>query len=151
MKDDAKLYGMPNMGCMLGTAYQVLLSKLSEALSAHGLDLTPSEYMVLRALYTCEGMQQCELAAMIGKDKGAVCRCVAAMVKKGVIRTESVSHKCLRVYVAPKGREIEPRVMAVGRERHEALTELLTPEEMTMFDIVLEKIINNTNQTTKKG
>ncbi len=143
MKNDKKLYGMPNTGCMVGTAYQTLLSRLSEALSAHGLDLTTPEYMVLRALYTCEGMQQCDLAAMIGKDKGAICRCVAAMAKKGLVRTESVSHKCLRVYVAPKGREIEPKVMAVAKARHEALASLLTPEEMTTFDTVLEKIINN--------
>ncbi len=141
---------MPNTGCMIGTAYQTLISKLSETLSAYGLNLTPPEYMLLRALYTCEGMQQCELATMIGKDKGAVCRCVAAMVKKGLVSTESVSHKCLRVYVTPLGRDIEPKVMAVAKERHEALTSLLTPEEMTTFDIVLKKIINNSNQN-KKG
>ncbi|MDE6669633.1 MAG: MarR family winged helix-turn-helix transcriptional regulator [Muribaculaceae bacterium] len=150
MKNDNKLYGMPNTGCMVGTAYQVLLSSLSERLSTYSLNLTPPEYMVLRSLYTCDGMQQCELAAMIGKDKGAVCRCVATMVKKGLVRTESVSHKCLRVYVAPLGRDIEPKVMAVAREQHEALTSLLTPEEMTTFDIVLKKIINNSNQN-KKG
>lgn len=150
MKNEKKLYGMPNMGCMVGTAYQILLSRLSETLSAYGLNLTPGEYMVLRALYTCEGLQQCELADMVGKDRGAICRCVAAMVKKGLIRTESVSHKCLRVYVAPKGREIESKVMAVAKDRHDALGSLLTPEEMTTFSIVLEKIINNTNQN-KKG
>lgn len=151
MENDKKLYDMPNTGCMVGTAYQTLLSKLSETLSTYGLNLTPPEYMVLRALYTADGMQQCELAALIGKDKGAVCRCVTAMVKKGLVRTESVSHKCLRLYVAPLGREIEPKVMAVARERHNALASLLTPEEMIMFDVVLEKIINSTNQTTKKG
>ncbi len=141
--NDTKLYGMPNTGCMLGTAYQTLLSRLSETLSAYGLDLTPPEYMVLRALYTSDGMQQCDLAAMIGKDKGAVCRSVAAMVKKGLLRTEAVSHKCLRVYIAPKGREIEPKIMAVARARQEALASLLTPAELSTFDTVLKKIIDS--------
>ncbi|MBD5356779.1 MAG: MarR family transcriptional regulator [Bacteroides sp.] len=141
MTNERTLYGMPNVGCMLGTAYQTLVSRLAEALAEAGLKITVSEYLILRALYTQDGMQQCEIAAMVGKDKGGVSRCVSAMVKKGLVSTECVSHKCLKVYLSPKGRGIEPKVMEVAKTRHEALSSMLTSEEKTVFARVLKKII----------
>ncbi|MDE6288967.1 MAG: MarR family transcriptional regulator, partial [Muribaculaceae bacterium] len=110
-------YAMPNVGCMIGTAFQKLASRLDTSLKQAGLDLTPSEYMLMRAVAKRPGMQQCEIGEMIGKDKASICRGVAAMVKKGYFRTESVSHKCLRVYLSEKGEELLPRIMEVARAR----------------------------------
>lgn len=132
---------MPNVGCMIGTAYQILLSKLSIALSDAGLDITTAEYMVLRVLYDEEGLQQCEIADVIGRDKAGVSRCVAAMEKKGLVRTESVSHKCLRVYLSEKGRSIEAAVKSVASERHHALEKLVDDRDMEIFVKVLRTII----------
>ncbi len=133
---------MPNVGCMLGTAYQTLISQLAEELEKAKLDITVPEYLILRSLYTQDGMQQCEIGTMVGKDKGAVSRCVASLIKKGLVTTECVSYKCLKVYLSPLGEEIKPKVLEIARLRHEALSNLLTPEERTIFATVLKKIIN---------
>lgn len=146
MTNEQNLYGMPNMGCMLGTAYQALVSELSSALSASGADISVPEYLILRALYTRDGMQQCEIGAIISKDKGAISRCVASMERKGLVRTEAVSHKCLKVYLAEKGRKLEPKISSVAQERHSALESMLTPDEMTTFATVLRKIIQQHNK-----
>ncbi len=130
----------PALGCLLGTAYQNLLSQLNAELKGNGLDITTSEYLVLRALYYSEGIQQCDIARMTGKDKAAICRCVAALEKKGLVRTESVSHKCLKVFPTEKGREIEPKVMEVARRRHEALASMVSPADLAIFAAVLQKI-----------
>lgn len=132
----------PALGCLIGKAYQVLLSQLSVALKEAGLDITTSEYLVLRALYTTEGIQQCEIAQMVGKDKAAVCRCVAGLEKKGLVRTESVSHKCLRVFLTDKGREIKPKTIEVANIRHKALLDLTTPKNLAIFTEILKKVIN---------
>ncbi len=132
---------MPNVGCMLGTAYQTLISQLAEELAKSKLGITVPEYLILRALYTQDGMQQCEIASMVGKDKGAVSRCVASMIKKGLVTTECISYKCLRVYLSSNGKAIEPKVLAVAKSRHEALSSMLTPEERAIFATVLKKII----------
>lgn len=132
----------PALGCLIGKAYQTLLSQLSSALKEAGLDLTTSEYLVLRALYSSEGIQQCEIAQMVGKDKAAVCRCVAGLEKKGLVRTESVSHKCLRVYLSDKALDIEPKVMEVARRRHKALADLTNPGDLAIFTEILQKVIN---------
>ncbi len=132
---------MPNVGCLVGTAYQCMLARLSEALIEAGLDLTTAEYLVLRVLYGQEGLQQCEIAEIIGKDKAGVCRCVAAMEKKGLVRTESVSHKCLRVYLTDKSRLMESSVVSVANARHRALEQAVDGSDMEAFVRVLKTII----------
>lgn len=88
-------YEMPNVGCKLGAAYQRLLTELAGALGNEKLPVTPAEYLVLRAVFSEDGMQQCEIAELIGKDKGTVCRTVASLERKGFVTTQSVSHRCL--------------------------------------------------------
>ena len=144
MKDNITTYSMPNLGCLIGTAYQIMVSRLDQALREQGLDVTAGEYLVMRALYSSDGMQQCEIASLIGKDKSAVCRTVTGLVKKKLVRTVPVSHKCLKVYVDQRGREIEPVIMAVAQSRHKALTALLTGEDLRLFSSILKKIIENT-------
>ncbi len=141
MMNEQNLYQMPNLGCMLGTAYQRQLSELSEALADRGLDITTSEYLILRALYYSDGLQQCDISSMLGKDKAAISRCLSGMVKKGLIRIEAVSHKCQRAYLTEEGREIESTIMDIAHERHEVFTGLLTHDELRIFVGVLKKLI----------
>ena len=133
---------MPNVGCLIGTVYQRELAKLAGDLTDAGLDLTTTEYLVLRALYTRDGMQQCEIADLINKDKAAVCRCVTAMVRKGLVTTETVSHKCLKFYLSPTAREIEPTVLSVADKRQKAFAAIASPEEIETFVSILNKMIH---------
>lgn len=131
------------LGCKVGSAYQIILSQLADALKEARLDITPGEYLVLRSVYSKEGLQQCEIADMVGKDKACVCRCVSVLEKKGLVVTESVSHKCLRVYLTEKSREIKPKIMEIATKRHQALLKLTSPGELEIFNGILEKIISS--------
>ena len=132
---------IPALGCKIGRAYFILLSQLANTLNEAGLEITTSEYLVLRAVYSKEGIQHCEIAELVGKDKAAVCRCVATLEKKGFIVTESVSHKCLKVYPTEYACKIEPRIMEVAERRHQALAALSSPENLKIFTDILDKII----------
>lgn len=131
----------PALGCKVGRAYQIMLCQLASALKENGLDITTSEYLVLRAVYSKEGLQQCEIADMVGKDKAAVCRCVAGLIHKGLLFTDPVSYKCLKVYLTEKARKLEPQIMKVARLRHKALTDHTSPEELEIFIKILDNII----------
>ena len=133
---------MPNLGCLIGTVYQQQLSVLAFALAEEGLDINPSEYLVLRSLYSRDGMQQCDMATLLGKDKAGVSRCVANMEHKGLVKSEFVSHKCRRVWLSDKGKEIEPLLMKIAQARHKALADLIDQEDMKTFVNVLRKILN---------
>lgn len=43
MNDNPPIYEMPNMGCLLGSAYQVLLGQLSATLEEAPLSVTTAE------------------------------------------------------------------------------------------------------------
>ena len=129
------------MGCLIGTAFQRLTTQLETALKAAGLKITSAEYMILRALYSQDGLQQCEIAGMVGKDKASVSRSVTALAGKELVRSEQISHKCCRVWLTAKGREIETRIMTIADERHKALTDLVSREDLEAFQRVLNSII----------
>lgn len=133
----------PALGCKLGRAYQILLNQLAVALADEGLDITTSEYLVLRAAYSNPGAQQCEIAGLVGKDKAAVCRCVSGLEKKGLVVTESLSHKCLKVYPSALARELEPRIMKVAAARHRALAAMASSDDLNIFTRILDAIINS--------
>lgn len=141
MRNEQTTYDSPALGCLIGSAYQTLIRQLSTTLQRAGLDITTSEYLVLRALYSRDGIQQCEIADMVGKDKAGVCRCVESLRKKGLVEAEAVSHKCLRIHLARKAIELRPEIMKVAEERHRKLTSLTTPEELEIFSNTLRKII----------
>lgn len=143
MENTNENFESPALGCEVGRAYQIMLSQLATVLKETGLNISTSEYLVLRSVYSKEGLQQCEIAEMVGKDKAAVCRCVAGLEKKGLLATESVSHKCLRVYLTDKSREMESKIMAVALKRHNSLMKLTSPEELKIFQHILEKIISS--------
>lgn len=141
MTKEQLIYQMPNVGCMVGTAYQVMVAQLDRKLADEGLDLSVPEYTILRALYTRDGMQQCEIGMMLGKDKGAISRCVASMARRKLVATEPVSHKCLKVYLTDESRRLKPRILEIARQRQQALESMLTPDEINGFVSALKKII----------
>lgn len=143
MKEGNRIYDMPNLGCLLGTAYQTLSGRLAHTLARERLGITVPEYLILRALFTHDGMQQCEIGEMIGKDKGAICRGVKSLESKGFVRTVAVSHKCLRVYLSAKGMDIKPAVMKIAADKHSALVSLLTENELAALESALKKILFN--------
>lgn len=142
MKAENNTYQAPAIGCMLGTANQILLRELEKALKEAALNLTTLEYLILRALYSKDGIQQCEIAEMVGRDKAGICRGVSALVKKNLVRTEPISYKCLKVYLTDEALSIQSRVMQVAESRHQSLMELIGRDEFDTFTKVLEKIIN---------
>ena len=91
--EDKSTYRSPYLGCLVGAAYQKMTSELEIALKRERLSITVGEYMILRALYSHNQLQQCEICQMVGKDKASICRSVSALKKKGLVKTETVSHK----------------------------------------------------------
>ncbi len=132
---------MPYVGCLVGTAFQKMTNQLDEALKAANINLSTPEYMILRALYSRDGLQQCEIGDMVGKDKAAVSRTVRSLAAKDFVRTETLSRKCCRVWLTEDGRSIETAVMRVAAARHSALQRLAPEEDIETFIRVLQTII----------
>ncbi|MDE6342476.1 MAG: MarR family winged helix-turn-helix transcriptional regulator [Muribaculaceae bacterium] len=142
MKQEKHIYDMPNMGCMLGVAFQRLYTSLESTLRETLPEISVPEYLILRVVYSQEGLQPCDIGERLGKDKGAVSRGVSSLVAKQFLRTETVSHKCLRVYLSDKGRGIWPAIHEVAQRKQEELASVLSDKELTELKRILQKIIN---------
>lgn len=140
--ENEKTYDMPYVGCLLGAAFQRLTTQLEAVLKREGLGITSAEYMILRALYSRDGLQQCEIVDMIGKDKSSICRSVSALAKKKLVNTEPVSYKCIKVWLTDKAQEIRPQIMQIAAERHQALLDLASTKDIEVFVKVLKAILN---------
>lgn len=143
MKNERTTYETPCVGCLIGSAFQKLTTQLEAALKAAGLEITSAEYMILRALYSQDGLQQCEIAGMVGKDKASICRSVTALSGKGLVRSEQLSHKCRRVWLTEAGRGIESRIMTIAGERHKALSAIASESDLEALVRVLVSIMND--------
>ncbi len=141
MNED-KTYEMPFVGCLVGAAFQKMTSQLEIALKNEGVPITAAEYMILRALYSHDGLQQCEICEMVGKDKASICRSVSALAKKGYVKAEPLSHKCIRIWLTDQAKEIKPMILKIANERHLALSSLASAKEIESFIKVLKSIVN---------
>ncbi len=143
MRNETKTYDRPFIGCLVGSAFQKLICELEISLKKAGMPITAPEYMVLRALYSSDGLQQCEIADMVGKDKASVSRCVVNLARKDLVKQEQVSHKCCRVWLTERAQEIRPTIMEIAEERHRELSSLASQTDIETFVSVLKQIVNN--------
>lgn len=137
------IYEIPNIGCLLGIAYQAEAARLASALSEAGLDITAAEYVILRTLYAQGSLQQCELARILIKDKASVSRGVQSLARKELVEASPVSHKCTIVSLTEKGESMKPQLLGIAKKMHKGLAEKITKPQMENLREILELIINS--------
>ena len=138
-KDD--IYGIPNLGCLLGMAYQAEVRRLAAVLEVEGTGITAAEYLILRILYSRGTSQQCDISRMLGKDKASVNRSIHALVRKGMVLAEAVSHKCCMVSLTGKGEALKPQIMEIAERQHNEMASKLTAQQIETLRKILETII----------
>ncbi len=134
-------YGLPNIGCLLGIAYQAELARLTDALVTANLDITAAEYLILRVLYNNENIQQCEISRILNKDKASICKTIRSLTKKGYVEATPVSYKCIMVSLTKKGVTLKPVLMDIANHLHKELSDKITLEQMQNLRKILETII----------
>ena len=135
------VYDMPNIGGLLGTAYNCEEMRLRTALQKDGVGITPAEYLILRILFAHKSIQQCEISRILGKDKASVSRSVQSLVRKGLAAAEQVSYRCSLVSLTYKGESLKPKIFGIAASLHEALSERISKQQLEILREILEKII----------
>ncbi len=142
MKTKDDIYGIPNLGCLLGLAYQTEISRLNAKLAAADSGITPAEYLILRILYTRGATQQCDISRILGKDKASVNRSIHSLVKKGLVNSDAVSYKCCMVSLTGAGESMRPEILEIAQRCHNDIAARLTPRQMDTLREILERIID---------
>ncbi len=133
---------MPNLGCMLGIAYQTEVARLSKSLEDAGVDITAAEYLIMRVLLTQDDIQQCEISRILGKDKASICRSIQSLVKKGKVKVTPLSYKCSIVSLTDGGKSLKPRLLDIAQALQLQMESKISPQQADSLREILEKIIN---------
>ena len=136
-------YELPNVGCLLGIAYQAEVSRLAAALREAGIDISAAEYLIMRILYAADGaVQECEISLILIKDKASVSRSIRSLERKGLVLVSQKSYKCSMVSLTEEGERLRHRLMEIAAARHRKLVDRITPEQMDTLREILETIID---------
>lgn len=141
MTTNETLYDIPNLGCLLGIAYQAEEARLSKKLNEAGLNITAAEYVIIRLLLANGEMQQCEISRILKKDKASISRSIKSLEKKGFIKTNPISYKCSLVSLSESGMKITPQILELAEALQQRLKDRITPQQISVLREILKQII----------
>ncbi len=129
--------------------YRYWFETASEQLKEYGLKSGCAVYLSALQKYK-EGLSCSSLCQLCAKDKADVCRCVARMEEKGLVKKkdESVKYRAL-IVLTEKGEELASRIAETARGIVEKSAVGIDEEDLESFYAVLYAI--SSNLKSKKG
>ena len=126
------------------TAHQLEYALL-QAFKSNGYDITPPQWAVLNGLWEQDGLSQVEIAATTFKDRPVITRIVDILERKGVVirRQDEQDRRMVRVYLTPKGRDYQQKLVPLAKEMLERGRSGITDEELESMTVLLQKITAN--------
>lgn len=103
-----------SLGFLLNRASVEVAKAMKDALTANNIDLTHSQFIVLRCLYFKDGLSQLDIANLLFKDAAAIKRTVDFLERKGLVLRKQVRTLKNSICLTDKGRELIPQAMEIG-------------------------------------
>lgn len=105
-----------SLGFLLNRALWTLATSLNAAFKREGIDLSHSQYVVMRILDIQEGMSQNKLATMTHKDAAAIKRSIDILEKKGLVIRKAVTGRKNGLFLTEKGKALMPQIKTIANE-----------------------------------
>jgi DNA-binding MarR family transcriptional regulator len=123
----------------------VLTNRVSSALAGRYADefsMSATEWRVMAALGSGDGLSATEVCLRTAMDKVQVSRAVASLVESGrvVRRADAEDGRVIRLALSADGRTIYNEIVPRAREFEARLLAALTEEELKYLDVVLGKL-----------
>lgn len=129
--------------------YEICLTarKIYQHLNAlfEPLDITPEQWILIKALIHQEGISQKELALKVRKDQNTTKAIVDKLVDKGYIHRVSnpMDRRAFILTLTPKAKEVAPKLAKLDGVMIDTLKSGLSKEEIESFCATLKKIQEN--------
>jgi DNA-binding MarR family transcriptional regulator len=131
------------LALLIGAARRRIKQAMAYRLRAHGL--SPQQFWLLVVLRESEGLSLRALAERRHMDQPTACRVVTTLTSRGLVKAESDPRdrrrSCLRL--TARGIALADRVHPVASRMRTAVTRGLTPEEVSVADRVLRRVMAN--------
>lgn len=118
---------------------QVVLAQVSQ------YGLAPQQFWMLIALRECPGMSQAALAERVCADAPTVSRTLAALLDRGLVRSDPDpdDRRRSRVLLTASGERLAAEVAAVAREVRAAVVDGMSEEEEAAVRRGLQRVLGN--------
>ena len=115
-------------------------------------DLQPSQYAFVLTVCQAPGSSQEEIARELCLNKSTVARSLTALEENGYIKRELLQNdkRQFAVYPSQKMLAALPEVKAASSEWMALLSEDIAPDELSVFNSVLERMQRKAREITKK-
>lgn len=134
-----------SLGFLLNRAAITMAKSLNDGFEVHGMDLSLSQYVVLRCLYSKYALSQLEIANMLSKDAAAIKRTIDLLEKKGLVTRTPVRTLKNSVSITEKGEKLMPQILKIADERIEKALNGIEPHDRKLLQVMLDKIYVNLN------
>src|SRR5690554_1543707 len=131
------------LGFFLARATYGMAASLNGLLKNKGVDLTHSQYEVLRVLYAEDGISQQELAKRVYKDVSAIKRTLDILEGKGLVQRVPVTMRKNSIIITETGKQLIPQVLDYIERWEHSLLKGVDSEEYEIFKNVLKNIHEN--------
>lgn len=113
------------------------------AVNADGLDVTPQQYTVLRALEESPSVEQTRLCEIIQLDRSTTASLLSRLESKGWVRRRpSRRHRRINdVFITPRGRAFRKRLEPIINRTNDELLEPLSRPQREPFLALLRAVV----------
>jgi MarR family transcriptional regulator for hemolysin len=134
-----------SLGRMTTVLSRAILSNISRELPLGGVKLSSEEWVVLIYVGNHEGRTQCDLAAMIFKDRPAMSRMTDKLARMGLVRRkkDGEDSRARRLFITPRGRETMRRASEIVYGILAVAEAGISEEELLVCKKVLHKVHAN--------
>lgn len=129
--------------------YEICLTarKIYQHLNAlfEPLDITPEQWILIKALIHQEGISQKELALKVRKDQNTTKAIVDKLVDKGYIHRVSnpMDRRAFILTLTLKAKEVAPKLKSLDEQMLQTLQNNISKEEINSFLATLFKLKDN--------
>ncbi|MCK8495830.1 MarR family transcriptional regulator [Spirosoma sp. RP8] len=134
-----------SVGYTINIIANLLKRELNEEFKRDGVEVMAEQWALLLRLQEHPGMNQLELARATSRDNASVTRSLVVLEKKQLVQRQQVDQDRRDKYLAltPAGQELVPRMVSCAQQVLERATQGVTTEEVTLFNQIVRKMIDN--------
>jgi DNA-binding MarR family transcriptional regulator len=134
-----------SVGYTINIIANLLKRELNDEFKREGVEVMAEQWALLLRLQERAGMNQLELARATSRDNASVTRSLVVLEKKQLVERQQVDQDRRDKYLAltPAGQQLVPRMIVCAQQVLDRATHGMTPEEITLFNQIVRKMINN--------
>jgi len=132
-----------SLGFLVGRASFALSKALNASIIANNIDLPHSQYIVLRCVYSKDGMSQFEIANLLSKDAAVIKRTIDELEKKNLVVRRQIRTLKNSICITEKGRKLMPQVLEIAQNVIDKALNGIEKENQDLLQMMLNKIYDN--------